>query len=69
MKDVKKLFHLSQWSDSSASLNICLVIVMDLHVTVTTQTCFDSYFAMSIVARVEWFTLYSCEVYFKIIFL
>lgn len=42
---------------------------MDLHGTVTSQDYLDSDFAMSIVARVEWFTLYSCEVYFKIIFL
>lgn len=44
---------------------------MDLHVTVTSQTCLDLYFAMSTVARVEveWFTLHSWEVNFKIIFL
>lgn len=44
---------------------------MDLHAMVTSQACLDSYFAMSIVARVEvdLFTLHSCEVYFKITFL
>lgn len=38
---------------------------MDLH------ACLDLYFAMSIVARVEveWFTLHSCEMFSKIIFL
>lgn len=71
IKDVGKLFQLFQSSDSSASLNICLVIVVDWHVTVTSQTCLDSYFAMSIVpgVEVEWFTLHSCAAQIKIIFL
>lgn len=71
IKGVEKLFQLFQWSDSCASLNICLVIVMDLHVTVTCQACLDLYLAMSTVARVEveWFSSHSWEVYFNVIFL